>query len=163
MGQGLGGHHELSFGIPAQDLLGGADLRFADSTGNELPYEIETWNTSGSSYIWVKVPMIVNATSFITAYWKNPGASAPVYTAGAVWDTAHTAVYHLNENVTDNALTMGAYQDATAMNNDADQYNMYKQDPAAVSRGAYSPSGDAGLNQRTIRIPGAILNTNAYT
>ena len=27
-----------------------------DGSGKELNYEIETWNTNGSSYVWVQVP-----------------------------------------------------------------------------------------------------------
>lgn len=38
----------------------GADLRFSDGSGTlELSYEIESWNTSGTSYVWVKVPVLV--------------------------------------------------------------------------------------------------------
>ena len=47
---------------------GGADLRFADSTGTvELPYEIEQWNPSGKSYVWVRVPELVDANTSIWA------------------------------------------------------------------------------------------------
>ncbi len=40
----------------------GADLRFTDaSQGNELSYEIDTWNdAAGKSYVWVQVPMLTN-------------------------------------------------------------------------------------------------------
>ena len=49
----------------------GGDLRFADSTETiELPYEIEEWDTGGTSYVWVRVPVLTsNAT--IQAYWGN--------------------------------------------------------------------------------------------
>lgn len=37
----------------------GEDLRFTDSNGSEvLFYEIQEWNESGESFMWVKVPQI---------------------------------------------------------------------------------------------------------
>ena len=39
-------------------------LRFIDDDGiTELSYEVEKWNSSGDSYIWVKVPLIENTSS----------------------------------------------------------------------------------------------------
>lgn len=51
---------------------GGADIRFKDSTGStSLPYEIESWNASGSSYIWVRVPNISSTTDYIWLYFSS--------------------------------------------------------------------------------------------
>ncbi|NND90634.1 MAG: DUF2341 domain-containing protein, partial [Granulosicoccus sp.] len=36
----------------------GADLRFIDADGTILAHEIETWNESGDSYVWVKIPLV---------------------------------------------------------------------------------------------------------
>lgn len=55
----------------------GADLRFTDSSGVELNYEIETWNPAGTSLVWVKVPSLAKGGSIIV-YWGNPTASATV-------------------------------------------------------------------------------------
>lgn len=51
----------------------GADLRFADSAGNELPYEIEQWNTSGNSYVWVRLPKLLGNgnTNYFDGQWLN--------------------------------------------------------------------------------------------
>jgi len=55
----------------------GADLRFTDASGTtELNYEIDTWNPSGTSYVWVQVPSFSPATT-ICAFWGNPAASVP--------------------------------------------------------------------------------------
>ena len=60
---------------------GGADLRFSDSTGLvELPYEIEQWNPAGKSYVWVRIPELVDANTSIWAYWNRAGQTAPDYT-----------------------------------------------------------------------------------
>ena len=34
----------------------GRDLRFVDANGTVLPHEIESWNQSGISLVWVRVP-----------------------------------------------------------------------------------------------------------
>jgi hypothetical protein len=59
-------------------LSGGADLRFADPSGSTLlNYEVDTWNTNGTSSFWVQVPALTNSSS-ITAFWGNPAAGSPV-------------------------------------------------------------------------------------
>ena len=56
-------------------LPNGGDLRFSDSSGNLIPHEIDTWNPSGESLVWVKVPSLTKATT-ITAYYGNPNPCA---------------------------------------------------------------------------------------
>ena len=70
----------------------GADLRFADAEGNLLPCEVDTWNTSGESLVWVKVPSFSRSTR-ITAYYgcANPPANTP----SAVWSNGYVGVWHL--------------------------------------------------------------------
>ena len=74
---------------------GGADLRFADASGNLLASEVDTWDTNGVSLVWVKVPSLTAATK-ITAYYGWD--SAPVVDSSAVWtDNGYVGVWHLNE------------------------------------------------------------------
>ena len=76
----------------------GADLRFAASNETtELNYEIEQWNTNGSSYVWVQKPFLANSTDFIYAYWGNATNAAPCTTNGSTWTSSDLAVYHLGE------------------------------------------------------------------
>ena len=73
---------------------GGADLRFADATGAPLPHEIETWDTKGTSCIWVKVPSIVGKTTKITCFYGADGAATlPAVAATDVW-SRYAAVFH---------------------------------------------------------------------
>jgi hypothetical protein len=60
-----------------------------------LPFEIEQWNRSGTSYVWVRVPQL-SQTNFIWAYWGNPDVTAfpASITNGSVWDTGDEAVWH---------------------------------------------------------------------
>ncbi len=55
----------------------GQDLRFADSDGTLLSYEIEEWNESGTSKVWVRVPEIDanSSTDHIWMYYGNSEAA----------------------------------------------------------------------------------------
>jgi hypothetical protein len=50
----------------------GSDIRFYDNYSNSLHYWIESWNTTGISIIWVKIPTA--GTSQIYMYYGNPTA-----------------------------------------------------------------------------------------
>ena len=52
----------------------GRDLRFYDNANNNCEYWIQTWNTSGTSTIWVKVPTSGETT--LAMYYGNASASA---------------------------------------------------------------------------------------
>jgi hypothetical protein len=56
----------------------GTDLRFIDSDDTTvLKYHFEYWNSSGDSFVWVKVPLIENSsTDFIWLYYNNSAASS---------------------------------------------------------------------------------------
>ena len=68
----------------------GCDLRFSDSTGQTyLSYEIEKWNTSGDSYVWVRLPELSGTDTYIWAHWGNRNllgntVSEPTEVAGCV-------------------------------------------------------------------------------
>lgn len=50
----------------------GKDIRFTNSSDELIDYWIELWNISGSSYIWVEVPFLENATNTtINMYYGN--------------------------------------------------------------------------------------------
>ena len=74
---------------------GGADLRFADASGNLLASEVDTWDSNGVSLVWVKVPSLTAATK-ITAYYGWD--FAPVVDSSEVWTgNGYVGVWHLNE------------------------------------------------------------------
>ncbi len=77
----------------------GNDIRFVDADGvTLLNYEIERWNTSGTSTIWVKVPNVASSnTDYVYMYYGNSGASAVATTTG-VWDSNFVLVDHMNSN-----------------------------------------------------------------
>lgn len=63
--------------FPGEAQNSGADIRFTDSSGNELNYWIENWNYAGkNAKIWVKIPSIsAGSNTVIRMHYGNPGAS----------------------------------------------------------------------------------------
>ncbi len=86
----------------AQTQDNGADLRFVDGNGTLLAYEIESWNESGTSYVWVNVPQIDQSsrTDFVWMYYGNVAAPAG-QNGEAVWSSEYAGVYHLGANELD--------------------------------------------------------------
>ncbi len=77
----------------------GADLRFTDAANTVvLAHEIEQWNTSSVSRVWVRVPSLVS-NQVIRAFWRNPEAGAPASTS--VWDDGFRGVWHLADSLND--------------------------------------------------------------
>ena len=91
------------------DSESASDLRFFGSKGEELPYEIDEWNTStGESTLWVQTPK-VSTDLKITAYWGNESnVTAPDYREnGSTW-TDYDGVWHFSD-----------YSDATSYTRNA--------------------------------------------
>jgi hypothetical protein len=79
----------------ASTSAAGSDLRFTDNSGAPLPYEIESWNPSDRSFVWVSVPAIAaDTTTTITMLYGNPDA-ADGQQPNAVWDPGFLGVWHL--------------------------------------------------------------------
>ena len=88
------------------------DLRFMDEDGTELFYDIEKWDQSGDSTIWVRLPELSADNNRIYALWGNSAyTNPPVYTSnGMTWDNGYMAVYHLAEE-------SGAVKDSSPFGN----------------------------------------------
>ncbi len=86
---------------PADVATDGADLRFVDDDGDRVPHEIERWDPSGASIVWISVPMLApDDGPRVWLYYGNPSA-ADGQDADAVWSDVHAAVWHLGRGVTD--------------------------------------------------------------
>jgi len=89
------GFRYADFSSPAD----GGDLRVTDAaTGEVLPYEIERWNPSGTSIVWVAIASLRGTNSAVTLHWTNPSATLPAYaTNGVAWEYGFGGVWHLGE------------------------------------------------------------------
>lgn len=109
----LPGFSYADFASPAN----GADLRFAASNQiDELNFEIEKWDTNGTSSVWVQIPLLAGTNTQIWAYWKNPSVASPAcQTNGATWTNGFVAVWHLGESTATN-------RDSTVNRNDGTNF-----------------------------------------
>ena len=73
----------------------GSDLQFFSAgNGSELYYEVESWNETGSSVVWVRVPAIWG-NSNLNYIWS--GVTSSHQDASSVW-SEYEGVYHLSES-----------------------------------------------------------------
>lgn len=77
----------------------GGDIRFTDGNNNELTYEIEKYDASGTSaIIWIRHPSLPANTATTAYMYFGDKSKTSVASAGAVWNQGdYNAVYHLKE------------------------------------------------------------------
>lgn len=74
----------------------GSDLRFFSAENTELFYEIERWDESGDSIVWVRVPIVAaGVIDTVWMYWGSGIASAS-QAPSEVWDE-YELVLHLDD------------------------------------------------------------------
>jgi hypothetical protein len=93
----------------------GQDVRFTDTDGSDLAYEIEKWDETGTSWVWVKVPQIdINSsTDYIYLYYGNTSATDHQQST-SVWSQSYAGVWHLKESGNG---TAGEYKDSLSTYN----------------------------------------------
>ena len=68
----------------------GTDLFFTDENGDSIPFEVETFDPSGTTFVWVKVPSLSSATELTV--WFGGAANAD-NDPTAVW-SRYVGVWH---------------------------------------------------------------------
>ena len=74
-------------------LANGGDMMFTDSHGQVIPSEVDTWDDTGISLVWVSVPELTKGTT-IKMYYGN-GAN-PAGVPLAKWP-GYVGVWHMGE------------------------------------------------------------------
>ena len=74
--------------------IDGNDLAFVDEKGHIIPHEIDTWNRGGMSLFWVRLPEMVNGTTFTMCY-RSPLLD-PLPDPGNTFER-YLGVWHMNE------------------------------------------------------------------
>ncbi len=79
----------------------GADIRFVADDNTPLLYQIDEWNPTGVSSVWVKMPTIPAAptSAGIWMYYDNPLASDAQSTQ-SLWGAEYEFIYHMSVNST---------------------------------------------------------------
>lgn len=90
--EGLPGFAYADFGSPAD----GGDLCVTDpATELPLAYEIDTWNPSGTSVVWVSVPVLAGTNTKVRLHWGNTVRPPAPDTSQVVWAEGFGGVWHL--------------------------------------------------------------------
>ena len=132
--------------IGATAQAAAASLRFADADNNNLDYEIDTWDSSGTSLVWVSVPVIAGTTTRFFAYYDpDAGATLPVVDPTAVWTSAgYFGVWHFGAvDATDGSVADSTGHGLTATPASGAAFPVLRTDGAGVV-GDYVKS-NAGL------------------
>ncbi len=85
----------------------GSDLCFEQlATGVVVPHEIERWDESGVSRVWVQVPVIEardGPAARLAMYYGGAGAAATAVAKAnpALWRDSYVSVHHFTDRVTD--------------------------------------------------------------
>ena len=109
---------KFSYAACAED---GSDIRFFDRSGTvAYSYEIDTWNPSGESLVWVRLPSAAKGNSFIMCYGRSGQTSAS--DGATVWSD-YVGVWHMNETYGAETAGSGLSHDSTANNLDATPTN----------------------------------------
>ena len=72
----------------------GADIAFIDMEGKGLPFEIDTWNTNGTSLVWVRLPSMTNGTEFVMC-WGSETSGKTICSTNPF--AGYYGVWHMNE------------------------------------------------------------------
>ncbi len=91
----------LDYGDTQND---GSDIRFLDADGSSpLPHEIEQWDESGQSFVWVRVSELAAAPveDWFWLYYACVGGSVQAPTE--VWDRVYDGVWHLTPSLVDSS------------------------------------------------------------
>lgn len=109
------------------------NLVFKDSGGNVVPHEVDTWDISGTSLVWVRVPSVTKTTTF-TMYFC--GSDDTANNPAATWAGAsYVGVWHMDE-------TSGPVADATGHGLTATPAGVYAASSARYT-GVDAPVGHA--------------------
>ena len=83
----------------SQFALNGLDIIVDDSFGNDLNIEISSWNTNGSSIIWVLLPEIDSDSSvdYVWLHWGNTSYTN-LQDSSTVWSNNYKGVWHLEDS-----------------------------------------------------------------
>jgi len=74
----------------------GGDLRFFDENGVIVPHEVDTWDETGTSLVWVRLPRLATGAKLKGRY--GCVGDLPVVDAKDVWGEDYVGVWHLGES-----------------------------------------------------------------
>ena len=101
-----------------------AHLWFTDASGVALPFEVDTWDAGGTSFVWVSVPSLSSSTT-ITMHWAGDAANVPseIPASREVWTRAgYRAVWHFSGSAAESVANLAATVHGSPTYNGNDSY-----------------------------------------
>lgn len=95
-----------------------SDVRFIDENGTVLAYEVDQWDPTGESLLWVKVPKYANGAKIAMCWGPIAGKEVPEQPSTGVWGD-YIGVWHMNEIITESEAATTVSKDATGHKLDA--------------------------------------------
>ena len=143
-----------AYGFSYSDCVDGQnDLWFEDADGNLIPHDVDTWNASGDSYVWVRIPSLTNGTK-IVMHWGATRTAEQTCTPAGTW-AGYVGVWHMNETGTT------AEPDSTANGLDAAPVDNSSAAGATTSIATASGkvgSGRASVSKKRLKVTGHTLS-----
>ena len=138
-------------------------LWFTDESDDTLPFDVDTWNTSGTSLVWVSVPSL-SSTAKITMHWDVGGAPSGQPVSTLVWSRAnYVGVWHMNELVYDAVKEKHYTPDASASGWHAYKVTQSDAVPAPVTTAAGVTANPTPLTGTAMNIAyGAGKNNTSF-
>ena len=135
----------------------GAGIRFTMPDGSLLAHEIDTWNTSGESLVWVNISNLTATTKF-RMYWKPKSSAAlPVVEPALTWP-GYAGVWHFSDAYPTNAADSSAnHYDAVSTASDTTQID------GPVGKTYHHPTANAYKTGITVPLLGGIANVQNFT
>ncbi|MGE5832656.1 MAG: DUF2341 domain-containing protein, partial [Methanomicrobiales archaeon] len=97
----------------AQD--NGNDIVFTDSTGTQIPHEIESFSgTTGALVAWVKLPTVSSSVNTDIYMYYGNSSTASQQNASGVWDSNYRGVWHMNVTADSTSLNTCTNQGSTS-------------------------------------------------
>ena len=124
----------------------GSDIVFVDENGNPLNYQLDTWNPSGESLFWVKLPQLAKNKSFYVR-WGDSQSNVDSARSAATWNDNYGAVWHMGEadGVCANSTSHGSAYDATPMGKTSESVRYDGDDAPVGGARTTSKGGNAYL------------------
>ena len=124
------------------------DIAFVDMLGNGLPFEIDTWDTAGTSLIWVRLPTMTSGTQFVMCWGSS--SSGKIVCGTNPW-SGYAGVWHMNETGTPSSQSPLTIHDSTANGLDGST-PVGEAASGSVVGGAWRIAKDNN-HERSIRVP----------
>ena len=134
----------------------GADLCFIDMDGNGLPFEIDTWDPDGTSFVWVTLPSMEHGTQFVMCWGsatsgKTVCADNPFAGYKGVWHMNATSPADASGNGNDGtaagsaAVAAGRIGSALFLQNKSDYVTCSTNQPNSELKDGFTVEGWANL------------------